>query len=274
MSKNALNFLVLFFVVLIIAANHLIRNSYFTFLFFYFASVVLVSYQIGGLTSYIVAIIASTSRFIGINPVYIKDDVGLQGFLESGWLLISILGVYLSVAYIINKQKQYFEKLKQYALTDDLTNIPNRRCFLNCLTSFLSYADRRKKPFALAFVDIDKFKEVNDTKGHAQGDELLKLVSKTMRAHLREEDKCARLGGDEFGILLAHPANEERTILRLKESLDTAVKYSKFDVTFSIGVVRYTGTKKATSKRLLSFADKLMYRVKHAGKNDIKHKIL
>ena len=98
-------------------------------------------------------------------------------------------------------QRRQMEEIKHQALHDSLTGLPNRALFHNRIEQAIAAASRTETAFAVLMIDLDRFKEVNDTLGHMSGDRLLKEVGRRLRAVARSSDTVARLGGDEFGIL-------------------------------------------------------------------------
>lgn len=165
------------------------------------------------------------------------------------------------------------------AFKDPLTGLPNRRQLLERLNHALSTSERTKSYGCLIFIDLDNFKRLNDTFGHAYGDLLLIEVSNRLMNCLRENDTIARLGGDEFVVLLEHMS------LRLEEALQCAEQISekirailamvyelKNNLHYSspsIGVCMYNG-KQQTPEEILKFADMAMYHAKESGKNRIR----
>ena len=125
---------------------------------------------------------------------------------------------------------------------------------------------------SIVYIDLDNFKEVNDSLGHKEGDEVLRTAAQTLKNNVRDIDVIARLGGDEFGILIPDLDYEEakKAIIRLKSTLDNIMCNRKWNVTASIGAV--TCPKGACSvDSLIKMADNLMYEVKSNGKNGIIH---
>ena len=160
------------------------------------------------------------------------------------------------------------------AFYDSLTGIPNRRLFQEKLVQAIKEADRYERKFALLYLDIDKFKEINDTLGHEAGDELLKKFSKRVQSSLRDSDTLGRQGGDEFTILLCD-IKEEQTAVRIAERILNSlqepwtINNKKIYTTSSIGVAFYP--KDGTSfDELMKYADTAMYAAKETGRNNIK----
>jgi diguanylate cyclase (GGDEF)-like protein len=126
--------------------------------------------------------------------------------------------LYLNIAaafLILDAVVQYKNKLlaqlyillahvESQSLTDPLTGIPNRRAFIARAAMALAHSHRYSEPFSLAYIDVDNFKQVNDSLGHAAGDQLLRLVASAIGSELRGDDMIARLGGHEFGIIFTH----------------------------------------------------------------------
>jgi diguanylate cyclase (GGDEF)-like protein len=158
-------------------------------------------------------------------------------------------------------------ELSYRASHDPLTGLPNRRRFIERLEGVLSVPDRR--PLSVLFLDLDDFKTVNDSLGHAAGDTLLISVATRLQRHLREEDLAARLGGDEFGIILdgKEAAAAMRVADRLLAALGEPVEVDGRQVTAraSIGIVDASAPG-VTTAQLLANADIAMYEAKDEGK--------
>jgi diguanylate cyclase (GGDEF)-like protein len=165
----------------------------------------------------------------------------------------------------LKQQNKRIADLENLATTDALTRVLNRRGFEDCLTHELSVARRHGVGGVLIFVDLDEFKPVNDTLGHAAGDEVLRTVSNLLRGHIRDTDYIGRLGGDEFSILL--PRSNKRNGLRRAEDLDRKLNnaYASWDgkqipIKASCGVHMYAAN--AEVGELLEAADAAMYKIK------------
>jgi diguanylate cyclase (GGDEF)-like protein len=160
-------------------------------------------------------------------------------------------------------------ELSRRALHDELTGLPNRALFWEHLSHRMELADRRQTGFAVLFLDVDDFKVVNDTQGHAAGDQLLVAVAARLRAVLRAGDTAARVGGDEFVVLLDDVATKEAAIAaaeRLSEALRAPyeVGTDRRIATASIGIaVGPDGLE--TADDVVAAADAAMYDAKRHG---------
>ncbi len=170
----------------------------------------------------------------------------------------------------VTQRRALEERLEHLAFHDPLTGLPNRALFLDRLEQALVRADRREGRVAMLFLDLDRFKVVNDSLGHDAGDELLVAVAERLRGCLRPEDTVARLGGDEFVVLLEDVGDRgyaERVSERIAEALRGPVDLEGNEtyVTASIGVV-LNEAGHARPPEMLRDADIAMYAAKDAGK--------
>ena len=181
-------------------------------------------------------------------------------------------GQQFAIAYLrdLTERKKFEESLKHQATHDELTNLPNRWLFRLQLTQTLLRSARTGLRTAVLFLDLDDFKHVNDSMGHAAGDALLVQVSVRMRLALRENDLMARLGGDEFAILLTDLTDTDEAAAvatKLLAALEAAYRVNDQDVYTgaSMGLAFYPDDA-TDSDSLLRFADMAMYRAKEAGR--------
>lgn len=159
-------------------------------------------------------------------------------------------------------------ELTQLVTIDELTDIPNRRGFQVLAENSLNLCLRKDLPASIVYLDIDKFKEINDTYGHAEGDRALSVFANNMKRISRDSDVFARLGGDEFVILLADSDREsaELTMTRFAEELDALGKLEnlEYKIHFSCGIMEFNPDVHSSVTELLTDADKHMYAQKHA----------
>ncbi|MGA8746038.1 MAG: EAL domain-containing protein [Solirubrobacterales bacterium] len=168
------------------------------------------------------------------------------------------------------------EELSFLATHDSLTGLPNRTLILDRVEQILSRSRRRKTPAAALFVDLDNFKDINDTLGHGTGDELLRAVAARLDGVIRESDALGRLGGDEFVVLseeLSLAAGPELVAERLLEALKQPFRLGparemRVSVTASVGIAIVSAIgEEISAEELLRNADIAMYRAKWDGKN-------
>ncbi|MBF0294087.1 MAG: diguanylate cyclase [Magnetococcales bacterium] len=173
----------------------------------------------------------------------------------------------------ITKTRELEERLKHLAFHDPLTALPNRQLFDDRLRQALAQGRRHNRMVGVMLFDLDHFKTINDTHGHAAGDQLLKEVARRLGSCIRESDTVARLGGDEFTAVLTNVSDAEqvhkvaRKILKAlgrKVALDAA----KIAITSSIGVSLYPVDGDGMEE-LLEKADQALYRAKNAGRNNV-----
>jgi len=167
------------------------------------------------------------------------------------------------------------EELATVAATDSLTGLPNRRAFEQALRRDLARAERSKEPLAVVMIDVDFFKKVNDTYGHATGDVVLRCLADVVRSTLRTGDIAARLGGEEFVALLPNANVEGGKIVaeRLRAKLAATGMpgpAGSFNVSASFGVAAVQGAAcRGADSSLLERADAALYEAKRSGRNRV-----
>ena len=176
-------------------------------------------------------------------------------------------------------QRELAEQTIHYqAQYDDLTDLPNRRLFLSTLRKEMAKADRHHRYGAVFFIDLDRFKSVNDSLGHAIGDELLIGVAQKIAARLRQEDTVARLGGDEFVVLLPEVGIDPENAgthasmiadeIRKRFNIPFMIQGHEIHLTISVGIALFPGN--VSAEDLLKFADVAMYRAKSEGRDSVR----
>jgi diguanylate cyclase (GGDEF)-like protein/PAS domain S-box-containing protein len=168
------------------------------------------------------------------------------------------------------KLQAALESEKSLSRVDFLTGIPNRRMFHQALSMEGKRSRRYLRPVTLVYIDVDNFKQINDLRGHAVGDDLLKLVGSVLETTVRSTDTAARLGGDEFAVLL--PETDEAAaaviVAKVQHNLQTAIRPRGWPVTFSFGVVTFPVALESTEE-MIKRADEFMYEAKRSGKSTV-----
>jgi len=232
----------------------------------YLVPVVIIAWIGGPWAGAFGALVAAAARYgvdVGSGRVFSHPNVPLLN------LVISAL-LYVVIAVLLARLHRTLVYERELARTDPLTLLGNRRFFEHVAGVELSRSRRYGRPFALAYLDVDHFKEVNDRHGHAAGDALLRRISALLVECLRTSDVVARLGGDEFAMLLPEtpPDGAVIAMAKMHETLTAAVGAIYPDVSFSIGVVTYQSGGGSLAD-VLDAADRSMYIVKNGGRGNV-----
>ena len=200
-------------------------------------------------------------RWVEIRYTPVRDAAGR---------LVEIEGL----AVDVTERKAAEEKIARLARTDPLTGLANRSTFIERLRQLFASARRGGAPFAVLYLDLDRFKDINDTLGHPVGDDLLVVASERLSGGIRETDLVARLGGDEFAVLQADtsdPSQAGAMATKLRAALAEPVRISGNDihVTASLGIAMY-GPDCVVPEDLLSHADIALYRAKEEGRDQYR----
>ena len=199
--------------------------------------------------------------------------------VERGLAVGGVTGILAGVAAVCLENAVNRERLRVAGITDALTGLYNRRHLQHRLEQEVTRARRYRQPLSCLFVDADHFKRINDTHGHAAGDQVLAALAQKLRARLRSSDLAARYGGEEFALLL--PQTGIRAAHRLARDICTAVAAAPIvlddgesvAVTVSVGVAAVSGnghgSPRDLSQGLLQAADEAVYRAKAAGRNRV-----
>jgi diguanylate cyclase (GGDEF)-like protein/PAS domain S-box-containing protein len=204
----------------------------------------------------------------------LRSDGSLMYVSISGRPIFDENGVfkgYRGIGKDITERVVAAERIQYVAYHDGLTDLPNRIMFSEVLSHAVGQAKRHNRNLALLFVDLDRFKNINDMLGHAAGDDLLKEVSARIKASIRSSDVVARLGGDEFVVLLEdihEQKNVVKVVRKLLSSLNEPLTMhsQEFRVTASIGVTMFPHDAQ-DEPTLMRNADMAMYRAKEEGRN-------
>jgi diguanylate cyclase (GGDEF)-like protein len=187
------------------------------------------------------------------------------------WNAAVRFGFYVVVALALGKIRSMNRELERLSRTDSLTGALNSRGFTEVAVKELSRSRRFGHPLALVYLDLDNFKQVNDTLGHSEGDRVLIDVAGTLKTSTRDTDAVGRLGGDEFAVLLTEIAPRQATevVERLRETLLHIFRQNDWPVTISAGMVSFQDDFPESVDQMIQSADKLMYSAKEAGKDMI-----
>jgi two-component system cell cycle response regulator len=201
-------------------------------------------------------------------------EAGARDFISKPFDLLEVhkrIHNMLEVRLLYKELAQYSRAQQELALHDALTGLPNRRLLEDRIESALQHANRSHSKAAVMYLDLDGFKAINDTYGHAYGDDILKMVSQRLLASSRKEDTVARLGGDEFMVVLGDIhclADAQGPAAKLVEALSEP--YFINDLTLrlstSIGISIYPDDAENVDA-LISIADYALYEAKRSGKN-------
>ncbi|MFV9675382.1 MAG: diguanylate cyclase [Anaerolineales bacterium] len=166
--------------------------------------------------------------------------------------------------YLVKENKRLFEEIQRLAVTDSLTGLYNRHKMQDSLETEVERAKRYSRPLSIIMIDMDKLKVINDTSGHAAGDEALKLVARSIQRSIRKVDLGTRFGGDEFVVLLPEADREEAAAVakRIREAI-LAVEFESGKLSVSMGVVQWHSGFE-TSKDFVHAADEAMYLAKRS----------
>ena len=236
---------------------------------FYLVPISIIAWARGLWTGVVVAIV-SAAVCISV------DLVGGHQYLQPefvAWNNALRLVSFLAIAVLVARLRSNADRLAEISRVDSLTGLCNGRGFYALAGEALESAQRTAESVTAIYLDVDHFKEVNDTRGHAAGDQILVAVGKVL-ASGRRTDIAARLGGDEFIILLPSTpmALAQLVVERIRERLLEEMSAQGWGVTFSIGMVFFP-IPPDTVDQLVLAADRVMYGVKHTTKDGIRMEI-
>jgi diguanylate cyclase (GGDEF)-like protein len=203
----------------------------------------------------------------------LTDDDNVTSYAEAQLGDSNVIGGFQArfLWKVITRLKQTNEQILKLAQHDTLTTLPNRTLFYDRLSQAMTRASRDKGSFAILFIDLDDFKNVNDTLGHDIGDALLREAARRITACVRKSDTVARMGGDEFTVIISNvrtQASVERVAKKIVASLANQFELNgkNCSVSASIGIAFYPDNGE-TAAQLMKVADDAMYSAKYSGKN-------
>jgi len=204
-----------------------------------------------------------------------KFKVSSKGLSNQNWALLNeILDFAVEAEQTIADQKARISELEAITTTDDVTGLLNRRGMTNELDHALAGADRYGEYSVFAYIDLDEFKQINDSYGHDVGDAMLRHISTILQDSIRQTDYAARLGGDEFALLLTHsePVGAKSRLRLIQNRLENSVfKYKQYKLPMKASFGLAEILPGSRQDKILREADQAMYRNKQARrKNKIR----
>ena len=202
---------------------------------------------------------------------------GAKDFISKPFDLVEVktrIHNMLEVRLLYKQLEHYSRALESLALHDALTGLPNRRLLMDRLSLAIAHAHRNKSTMAVMYLDLDEFKQINDTLGHDAGDTLLSMVAARLVAAVRQEDTVARLGGDEFVIALWEFSHDDdvaklasKVLQAVSQPYDIQGRSVSMTASVGVGIYPMHGEDVET---LMKSADLALYEAKRTGKNDYR----
>jgi diguanylate cyclase (GGDEF)-like protein len=259
LPRSVVTVLALFLCVVVGVVDGIIGHVY-SLVPFYLAPIVLAAWFAGRKTGYLLSC-ASSLAWLMIEITggpFLKYDFAMY------WNYVIKLMLFVLTTTVVSALKEALDRENVIARTDHLTGMQNRRSYYERVEEEILRNHRYDDPFTIAFLDIDNFKTINDTKGHGEGDKLLRQVAEVLSKAVRETDMVARVGGDEFALLLPETTGESAltAVTKVRKKLQMSVE-NRWPVTFSIGLVTYLKSPD-TVDEVIGRADRLMYMAKEA----------
>jgi diguanylate cyclase (GGDEF)-like protein len=238
---------------------------------FYIGPVVVAAWYAGGLAGPGISLLACISWFVA-DAVVGKP---LEHPIIETWNTLVRLSYFLVISVLATTLRKHLRNERQLARTDPLTGLFGRRSFEERLEHDLALARRLQCPVTIAYLDLDNFKSLNDTFGHAEGDRVLRAIGRALGENRRRGDTVARLGGDEFALVLPNTdkPGAEKFIAELRERLRKAFVRSSWRFSCSVGAVTFHSAPPSLEEAL-SAADALMYVAKGQGKDAVVFKVV
>lgn len=243
----------------------------FAFSFLYLLPIITVTWLVGTYWGVLISVVSAFSWLLADLSMIDRFSYSYTPLVNQSFRLT----VFLFIVFLITRHKKILETQKELAMMDPLTEVANRRAFLQLARTEIDRSRRYNHPFSVMVIDIDDFKQINDHFGHHTGDRLLTVVVETIQHHVRAIDIVARFGGDEFVVLLVKTGEQSASLVaqKLKKQLLGNMQENQWSVTFSIGLATYLSVPESVDEAVKA-ADELMYHVKHNGKNNISHAVI
>ena len=204
-------------------------------------------------------------------------ELGADDYITKPFQYPELLARIRAGKRIVDLQKELLEtnkRLELLSITDGLTKLHNHRHFQDELARAFEESQRYQRPLSLAMIDLDFFKKINDTYGHAVGDDVLKATAKMFRSSVRSTDLVARYGGEEFAVMMPETTLQDaiafsEKIRGMVETNPLQTQVGEVTATVSIGVASVPHSRIHSAKELIVSADKALYRAKRGGRNQV-----
>lgn len=282
-KKNSKNYIEIALLIVITTLVILLtgkENSPYKFLYIFIIIISAIQLSIK-YSMYISILSSSIICIIDMIPIYVKEKVYSKDLLVSYFqsdivIIIAFLAISWILVRYVSIEKEHSKELQTLANVDELTGLYNHRYFQESLQNIINIVNVENRPVSLLFIDIDYFKNYNDTNGHQAGDFILSEIGSILKKLVRQGDIVARYGGEEFAVIL--PNTYEKCALEIAERIRRNIENTYFvgqesqpnkNVTISIGVSSYPMRSK-TKYQLINTADDALYRAKSLNKNRVE----
>lgn len=245
---------------------------YFSFTPLYLLPIAAAAWVWGARPAVAAAVVSACAHFAS----HLWSRVPAAGWLPIAWDSLALLAMFLLFVWFVSWLHESVATALREARIDTLTGVAQRGIFLERGRWELARAARYSRPLTIAYVDVDRFKAVNDRFGHEAGDRVLAAVGSLLQTGVRAFDVVGRLGGDEFALLLPETGAPEAGVLlqRLRAKLGAVVAPDGKPLAFSIGAITALDATDITLEALIARADALMYAVKRAGGSGLRQDTL
>lgn len=233
---------------------------------FYFIPVTLAALMLGRLGGILAGLCSAV--------LWLVANIAVGGY-SADWIWLwntAIQGAaFFFIAELVSRLHSGQIRESQLARLDKLTGLINSRAFMEQAPILMDFCRREGNPLAMAYIDLDGFKQVNDTRGHQQGDEVLRAAAHAMKSKLRGSDVLGRIGGDEFAVMLPNTSEEGAVEIleKLRAAIESEMRELDCAVTASIGAAAYSVPPSRLDDAIRA-ADEVMYAVKSSGKNRVR----
>jgi diguanylate cyclase (GGDEF)-like protein len=254
-----------------LGALDLLTGPEISFSIFYLAPIALVAWRLGRRAGLSAALAAGLVWWISDT----LDGIPASHPAIRYWNSAVRLGFFAITAALVAGLRDRLRDERERASTDSLTGARNSRAFHETLEAEILRARRHPRPLSLAYIDLDRFKEVNDSHGHRAGDRVLTRAAGAIRGAVRATDVVGRLGGDEFAVLLPETPPEAAAVVaeKIRALLERELSDTGHPVTASLGVVTFLEPPRDAGE-IVHRADDLMYAAKRSGRNVVAREVV